>query len=575
MMMRLLAGFLILMAAVFGMVGCGSSEDPVLAEVGDYRITVDDFNRFYRSPSVAFNTSQEEFDFRRQMLDSLITIRLLVQAAYEKGIDKSEDVIRVVLANRSRFLLQALYDKHIMSKVLVTEADLREFYKMLEYQIRCSHILLDSSTTAQELFERLKAGEPFDQLAYDFSIDPSAKRNRGDLGYFTWGTMVDEFAEVAFAMEPGEIAPPFESPFGWHIVKMTDKKPNEVRRSFEAMRDDVEQQLRQKLQQRLMVDYFDSIDKKYPITLDSSVADYVMHKRSQLYPPAVLDKLAKNDFDEEQLDRNERELVLATYKGGQVTLFDYLMSSRRYPSQAKGNFDDYDALAKSIMLVKREEILSKEAVLEGIQESEEYKRNLDLLKEYTMADVMRNDSIPLPPPPDETAQREYYDNNKEEFMLQAAVHTYEILVGDEMLARRLIGDLNTLEQFKAKAREITERGGMRAKQGDLGFIQRSWNPDIFDVAMKTKPGYVGGPVPNGGKYSILWPVEKAPAEYQEFLSVKRQILQKIMAQQKQDAHTQWVEDRKATTRIKVYDDVLWELMDVSDESRGDGATTSG
>ncbi len=48
-----------------------------------------------------------------------------------------------------------------------------------------------------------------------------------------------------------------------------------------------------------------------------------------------------------------------------------------------------------------------------------------------------------------------------------------------------------------------------------------------------------------------------------------------MAQQKQDAHTQWVEDRKATTRIKVYDDVLWELMDVSDESRGDGATTSG
>jgi parvulin-like peptidyl-prolyl isomerase len=575
MMTRLSAGILIIVAAVFGMAGCGSQGDPVLAQVGDYQITVEGYERFYRSPSVAFNTSQEEFDFRRQMLDSLITIRLLIQAAYEKGIDQAEDVMRVVSANQSRFLLQALYDKHVTSKIQITDADLREFYNMLEYQIRCSHILLDSAAAAQELFERLKAGEPFDQLAYDHSIDPSAKRNRGDLGYFTWGTMVDEFANVAFAMEPGEIAPPFESPFGWHIVKMIDKKPNEVRRSFDVMRDEVEQQLRQQLQQRLTSDYFTAIEEKYPITLDSSVADYVMHKRSQLYPPTVLEKLAKNDFDEEQLDRNERELILATYDGGQVTLFDYLMSSRRYPSQAKGNFDDYEALTRSVGLVKRESILSREALQEGIHESEEYRQNLDLLKEYTMADVMRNDSVAVPPPPDETAQREYYENNREEFLLQAAVHTYEILVGDEMQARRLIREIGSLEDFKAKARELTERGGMRAKQGDLGFIQRSWNPDVFDVAMKTKSGYVGGPIPTGGKYSVVWPVEKAPAEYQEFLSVKRQIVQKMAAQQKQDAYRQWVEDRKATTNIEVYENVLWDLMDVSDESRDDGKTTSG
>ncbi|MCP4684189.1 MAG: hypothetical protein GY867_01975 [bacterium] len=571
---RLSAGLLILIAAVSGLVGCGTAEDPVLAQVGDYRVTVDDFERFYRSPGVAFSP-QEEFDHRRQMLDSLITIRLLVEAAYEKNIDRSEDVLRVVLANQSRFLLQTLYDKHITSQVQVTEADLREFYKNMEYQIRCSHILLDSASEAQEVFEKLKAGERFDQLAYDFSIDPSAKRNRGDLGYFTWGTMVDEFAEVAFVMEPGEVSPPFESPFGWHIIKMTDKKPNEGRRSFDAMREELDRQLRQKLHQRLTIDYFDSVENKYPLTLDSSVADYVMHKRTQLYPPVVLEKLAKNDFDEEQLDRNERELVLATYEGGQITLYDYLMSSRPYPSQAKGDFDDYEALAKSILLVKREEILAKEAVVENIHETEEYKKSLLLLKEYTMADVMRNDSIAVPPPPDEQAQREYYDNNRDEFLLKAAVRTYEILVGDEMLARRLIRELGTLDEFKAKASEITERGGMRAKQGDLGYIQRDWNPDIFDAAMKTKSGYVGGPVTTGGKYSIVWPIEKADAEYQDFLSIKRQIVQKVVARQKQDAYTQWVEDRKAVTNIEVYDDVLWNLMNVDDESRDGGETTSG
>jgi len=568
MLMRLLAGFLILIlaAALVAMTGCSSSDTPILAKVGDYKVTLDDFQRFYRSPNVALNTPQEIFDYKRQMLDSLVTIRLLVQGAYEKNIDKAEDVIRIVLSNRPNLLRKALYKKHVLDRVNITEADLREFYKMLEYQIRCSHILLETQEKAQEVFERLKAGEPFDQLAYDESTDPSAKRNRGDLGYFQWGTVVDDFGKVAFAMETGEVSPPFESPFGWHIVKMIDKKPNTVRRSFEAMHDDIEQQLGQKLQQELTWQYFDSLSQKYPMKLDSSVADYVMHKRTQLYPPQVLDKLAKNDFDEKQLDRNERELVLATYEGGQVTLMDYLISARRFPAQAKGNFDDYDALTETISLVKRDDILAKEAVNEGLHESPEYQRDLELLKEYTMADVMRNDSIAVPPPPDEAALREYFDNNQEEFLIPAAVHTYEILVGDEMLARRLIKEIQTIDEFKARARELTERGGMRAKQGDLGFIPRTWNPDIYDAAMKTKKGYVGGPIATNGKYSIVWPVEKAPAEYQDFLSVKRQIQQQLVAQQKQDAYEQWIADRKATTSIEFYEDVLWDTIEEDSES---------
>lgn len=574
MIMRLSTTFLIMFAAVLALTGCSKTEDPVLAKVGDYKVTMDDFNRFYRTPSVALNTPQEQFDYKRGILDSLINVRLLIQAAYDKGIDTSQDVIRIVRSNQPNLLRKALYKKHVLDKINITEADLREYYKMQEYQIRCSHILLNDEDTAKAVFAKLKAGEPFDQMAYDYSTDPTAKRNRGDLGYFTWGTMIDEFSEVAFTLEPGEISPPFQSPFGWHIVKMTDKRANQLRRSFEVEHDDLKEEMHQKLQQRLTWQYFDSLEQKYPISLDTSVADYIIHKRQQLYPPQVLTKLAKNDFDEKQLDRNERELVLATYDGGQVTLFDYLMSARSFPAQAKGNFDDYDALTKTIALVKRDDILAKEAVKEGLQETPEYKRDLTLLKEYTMADVMRNDSVPVPPPPDESAQREYYDNNPDSFVIPAAVHTYEIQVGDEMQARRLIREIRSIDQFKAKAREMTERGGMRAKQGDLGFITRSWNPDLYDCAVKTKPGYVGGPVTSGGKYSILWPVEKAPADKQEFLSVKRTILQKLTAQQKQDAYQQWINDHKATTNIEVYDDVLWETINASTDSPDGNGTAA-
>ena len=150
-----LFGLLVLLAlATCLWSGCGKSGGKVLAVVGDYKITTDEFQEFYTA-GYPFPTAKEEFTVKRQIIDSAIVTRLLVQAAYEKHIDKLEELARVVLANKDKFLIDILLQHKIADKVEPSETEVKEFYKRLEYKIKASHILVDNPDTAQMLLERI------------------------------------------------------------------------------------------------------------------------------------------------------------------------------------------------------------------------------------------------------------------------------------------------------------------------------------------------------------------------------------------------------------------------------------
>src|SRR5581483_4572378 len=100
-------------------------------------------------------------------------------------------------------------------------------------QVRASHILLKTDgkddaavkAKAMDIAKQAKAGADFAELAKKYSEDDSNAKNGGDLDYFARGRMVPEFDQAVFAMTPGQISDPIKTQFGYHIIKLVDKKP--------------------------------------------------------------------------------------------------------------------------------------------------------------------------------------------------------------------------------------------------------------------------------------------------------------------------------------------------------------
>jgi peptidyl-prolyl cis-trans isomerase C len=569
---------LLMAALALFLPGCGKKANPILAKVGSDEITAQDLNDIFNRSGSRFQTFEDEYNSRRTILDSLTIQQLLIQAAYKKHIDASEEVNRIVLASTDKFLLDILYQREISDKIKITDQEVRDFYDKLEYKVKASHILLPSQEMARMVMDSLKGGASFEEMAVNHSIDPSAKTNRGDLGYFIWGRMDPSFQEQVFKLNPGEMSEPFETRYGWHIVKMMDRVPNDQRQGFEQMKAGIRTSLENIKTSMLMEQFRNKLKEKYPIKVEIPTCEYLMQRRTSLYPPQLLETLPKNDFDVNQLDRDEKEMVLASWDGGQITLGQYLSTirtlQRQYARIPIPNFDQYDSLASFLFQINAQAILAQESRRSGLENDPEFKRKIKKFKELTMADVMENDSILIASSPDEGEMRTYYEGHPDEFKIPPKIHLYEIMLSNQTEAKQYAGKISSLEKFKNLANSITERPGKRGSGGDLGYVEERFYPELFKAAQNTPVGDVTGPISmGGGKYSIIYVADKKADEIRDFQMVKQTIKDTLERERKRKAIADWVEQQKKEVNIKIYEDALRETVDktkyaAADSTRG-------
>ena len=161
------------------------------------------------------------------LVQYLIERHLLAQKALKEGLANSEEYKR-----RLRFYqYKALRDAYFTTKIKprVTREKVKEIYeretkkvKPVE-RIRARHILVSTREEAEKILKELKAGAKFEDLARKYSKDGS-KEFGGDLGYFTFDEMVPAFSKAAFALKVGEVSKPVKTEYGWHIIKLEDRK---------------------------------------------------------------------------------------------------------------------------------------------------------------------------------------------------------------------------------------------------------------------------------------------------------------------------------------------------------------
>lgn len=192
----------------------------------------------------------DEATKRENLIGYVIDMKLVAKAAEDQKLADNDDFKRRLAFARDRLLMDRVLGD--AGKAAVTDAALRKVYdeaiKQIgnEIEVRARHILVESEDEAKSLLAEIKKGADFAEMAKKKSKDPGAA-DGGDLGFFSKDQMVPEFSAVAFKMEPGQLSDPVKSQFGWHLIKLEEKR-NRKAPEFDQVKTEIENFVRRKAQ---------------------------------------------------------------------------------------------------------------------------------------------------------------------------------------------------------------------------------------------------------------------------------------------------------------------------------------
>ncbi len=189
------------------------------------------------------------------LVEYLVQNKLMAAAAEKAGMSADASMPARIDYYKGRALRDIYFDKSIQGAI--TEADAKAFYdkqvaaiKPVE-EIHASHILVEKKEEADDIEAKLKAGGDFAALAKEKSKDAGSGANGGDLGFFKKGDMVKPFEEAAIALKPGEVSAPVQSQFGWHVIKLIEKR-NRPAPVYDTVKDRIMNSLLQQKAQEVI-----------------------------------------------------------------------------------------------------------------------------------------------------------------------------------------------------------------------------------------------------------------------------------------------------------------------------------
>ncbi len=226
-----------------------AEDNPVLAKVNGTEIRQSDVALAEEELGASL-AQMDPATKKDNVLAFLIDMRIVSKAAEDKKVENSEDFKKRLAFTRNRLLMDSLLASE--GKAATTDEAMKKVYEEAskqitgEQEVHARHILVESEDEAKAIKAELDKGGDFAELAKKKSKDPGAS-DGGDLGFFTKEQMVPEFSTVAFALEPGKISDPVKSQFGWHIIKVEEKRSRKAP-DFEQVKSQIETYVTRKAQ---------------------------------------------------------------------------------------------------------------------------------------------------------------------------------------------------------------------------------------------------------------------------------------------------------------------------------------
>jgi len=421
-------------------------------------------------------------------------------------------------------------------------------------EIRASHILIelkpdftseDSAKALEKVLkikEKIELGEDFAELAKEFSEDDGTKNLGGDLGFFSRRMMVQPFDESAFNLEIGQVSDVVKTQFGYHLIKVTDKKQI---KSFDEEKD-----ILRSIYQRIKYNedkqrYIDSLKRAFNYKVNSGLIEQIASKADTIQ--------VGGQYWISHLKTEFGDSIIITYARQKISV-DTLMARAEILAEfinrriTKSTLDNIvTRISEDLLLAEAVEYLP-EKYPQFAELMEEYKNGILIFK-LQEEEVWNKIHI------DEEKLRTYWEANKERYQWPDRVEYAEIFVRSDSIAQEIYKMLKAGEEFDSLAAKYTERPGYKDRYGYHG-IKPILDNALSQKANQLKEGEFSEPFQNTNGYSIVKLIKKHPADLKKFEEALPEVSGAVQEIESKRLENDYLEFLKSNYKPRIYYDKL-------------------
>jgi len=523
-----------------------------LAVVGTKCITLDDFQKYYNDKirSVGLTDNGEA---RQKYLENLLDDQVLLQYAYSKKIDKEKNSAKEFERIKTQALLNAFSKKHLEPEVTVSEDDIRLMYIRMSTKVRVRHLYASSLKEAEKLYDEVKHGKSFEELAPLIFQDPVLKNNGGDLGYISVDDMDPAFEEAAYTLKPGEISHPVKTVQGYSIIKVEDVKPNPLLTETEYLksRGRIKAFVQKRAYEKIALQYTEQLKKNLKINFNSKFLE-------QVYASWKKNDDANHQEMNSGIYQSELKRVVVTSAVGNWTakkLIDELEKTDEAQRLWIHSVTDFEDLITGLLT---RFATVKKALAERLDASAECREETTFqFESYLIKRV--EEKIKKENRCTEDEITAYYVKNKDRFTKPGEMRLSSILVDRKSLADSLFSMLESGLSFENLSSQFSIQKATAEKNGDMGFFKKEELGTLGDQVFSLRAGEWLGPLNDEDKFVFLKCTEIKGAAVQPLQDVHNEIANTLDQLSWFKVRQEFVDNLKRNMVIKVFPEKLNSL----------------
>lgn len=567
-MSRLITFFLMATTLIY-ITSCGLSEDTI-AKVGGQKITLEEFKQQLKQRFPGKALAEIDSSGKMQVLNRMIENQQRLSAARAMNLDKDKDLLSEV-ENQKKRMVYSKYYEHMIVDSLIDLQRVADYLDKIKEEIKASHVLVSfqgsrgsknnrskeqAETLAKQISEEAKAGADIAGLAAKHSDDPSAEKNKGDLGYFTWGRMTDAFQKAAFALNIGEVSDPVLTEFGYHIIKLEDRRPNPFydpenlaeptlqikRQLYSEKREEATQ---------MWNEHIKKLKERLNFRLENEGISKVL--------AITEEKRNAGQSKMEDYSEDDKKIDVAKWDGGKLTLGDLFKIYEQNFNSLHAKLTNQTALQQEVENLANLELAVSRAKKLGFDKEEEIEDSVSKLVEQRMLSMVEKKAVSDQIELEDEEMMKYYEEHKNEYVNPAEIELWEIYVTDEKLANKITKLAKSGEDFGSLAEKYTEDKVNKEKKGYLGYKDEKRRGAVSQKAFEVGENQIAGPIKYRNGWAIIKTGSLKPETLKSYEDSRSRIQSKLKGLKIKDRREEWEKEIKDKYAPKINYQLLENL----------------